>query len=115
MLRRGRKAGTAGMLGAAGALVTVALLSVAGAKADEKQGPFDAARLVPGDVGLFLHVENARDIRVDIARRPLARAAERMLGEGEVAEAWQREKIPWRRLAGQRVFAFYSTVLKWIQ
>lgn len=89
MLRRGRQAGTTGMLGAAGALVIVAVLSVAGARAEEKRGPFDAARLVPADVGLFLHVENARDIRADIARRPITRAAERMLREGEVAKAWQ--------------------------
>jgi hypothetical protein len=50
--------------------------------------PFDAATLIPADVTLFLHAEDAAAVRSELADRPIRGLFKRLLTTGEVADAW---------------------------
>ncbi|MDY7110646.1 MAG: hypothetical protein SYC29_18595 [Planctomycetota bacterium] len=50
--------------------------------------PFDAARRVPADLTLYLHAEDAANIRTELANRPIGDLFHRLLRTGEASDAW---------------------------
>jgi len=51
---------------------------------------FRDAHVVPNDVSVFVHIEDAASLRTQFADRPIQRWIERVLGRSEASEAWQR-------------------------
>lgn len=50
--------------------------------------PFAAARIAPGDVRVFVHVEQAGRLRRDLATRPIARTFTSLAGGNAAAQSW---------------------------
>lgn len=53
-----------------------------------QKNPFKAAAVAPEDVDLYVHVENAADLRRQIADRPIARWVNGLIETGQVRQAW---------------------------
>lgn len=70
-------------------MIAAAAILLALACPDEV-GPFQAADLVPADVRVYVHLENAAALRAEVVGRPLARWAVSQLGRGQILDAWQR-------------------------
>lgn len=50
--------------------------------------PFQRAAFAPVDVTMYVHVENAAQLRRELADRPIARWFQAVLGPGDVRRAW---------------------------
>jgi hypothetical protein len=52
-------------------------------------GPFEAASVVPADVTLYVHVENAASLRRELSDRPIARWLMSVFENGHFHKAWK--------------------------
>ncbi|MHC4107376.1 MAG: hypothetical protein ACYSTY_04740 [Planctomycetota bacterium] len=51
--------------------------------------PFEAAARAPANVSLYLHVEAATEMRLEIKARPIVRGVNAVLAKTAVRQAWE--------------------------
>jgi hypothetical protein len=68
----------------------LALVVVSLARADQPADPFADAAIAPADVTIYLHVENAAELRATLAERPMGRLLEHLIRRGELDAAWEK-------------------------